>query len=740
MTASQTVGERSVTVLAPISSSASAARRIIESAIDDTPLARVIDEALLLVTELVTNAIVHAGTDIELHVQTTLDALRVEVVDQSAGLLALMPPNPSETREGGRGLLLLDALADEWGTRHFGWGKSVWFTLGSAALPQQATQESPQESSLNRGHERAPEPTQRATAPGTRHDAVRATSSATPHSTGTASRHDISWLVSLPPDLEQRLSCEQAIAELLHRLAAGLSMAACWVFSQSHDDEQRWQLVASHDPISRAPEPATVRRSAQRPIGRLPETGLLVVSLHGPSGVFGALVVDSTDALSADDDAALRLVADRIAIILRDDLARTAQLRSRGSLALLAEASEMFAGTLDVQLAMTLATQLVVPRFARWAAAWTTHDRLPNLTAVAHADETRLADMQSALGGDEGLDLAARLARDLVERRPNLLHGSELPTELVEERHGEVLALPLVARRRLVGVLLVGRPAGAIFGPDDVGLLNDLARRTAVAVDSARLYEESTSIARALQASLLPATLPTSDAVEFGARYAAAGEGNEVGGDFYDVFELSGDRTGWGIAIGDVCGKGPEAAAITGMARDILRLLVRDGQSCERALNSLNDAILELGERGRFCTATLGTIEPDGDRLNVCLTLAGHPAPVLVRADGNVAFAGRSGTLLGVFADLTLTEVSLTLGPGDALVFYTDGVTERRNGNLLFGDDNLLHCLRQAAGQSADAIAGLLEESVQRFGAARDDLAVLVVARSHHERAPSSTS
>jgi GAF domain-containing protein len=736
-----------VTVLAPISSSASAARRIIESAINDTPLARVIDEALLLVTELVTNAIVHAGTDIELHVQTTLDAVHVEVVDQSAGLLALMPPNPSETREGGRGLLLLDALADEWGTRHFGWGKSVWFTLGGAPLPQQATQErppeSPQESSHERAHERAQEPTQRPATPGTpgmRYDAAHPTSRATPHSTRAASRHDISWLVSLPPDLEQRLSCEQAIAELLHRLAAGLSMADCWVFSQSHDDEQRWQLVTSHDPISRAPEPATVRRSAQRPIGRLPDTGLLVVSLHGPGGVFGALVVDSNDALSADDDAALRLVADRIAIILRDDLARTAQLRSRGSLALLAEASEMFAGTLDVQLAMTLATQLVVPRFARWAAAWNTHDRLPNLTAVAHADETRLADMQSALGGNEGHDLAARLARDLVERRPNLLHGSELPTELVEERHGEVLALPLVARRRLVGVLLVGRPSGAIFGPDDVGLLNDLARRTAVAVDSARLYEESTSIARALQASLLPATLPTSDAVEFGARYAAAGEGNEVGGDFYDVFELSGDRIGWGIAIGDVCGKGPEAAAITGMARDILRLLVRDGQSCERALNCLNDAILELGERGRFCTATLGTIEPDGDRLNVCLTLAGHPAPVLVRADGNVAFAGRSGTLLGVFADLTLTEVTLVLGPGDALVFYTDGVTERRDGNLLFGDDNLLHCLRQAAGQSADAVAGLLEESVQRFGAARDDLAVLVVACSHHENTPSSTT
>lgn len=699
MTASQTVGEHSVSVLAPISSSASAARRIIETAIDETPLTDLIDEALLLVTELVTNAIVHAGTDIELHVETTAETIRVEVIDQSPGVMAVVQANPNETREGGRGLLLIDALADEWGTRHFGWGKSVWFRLGGTALPHQSPR------------------------------SIKAVSGE------TAARHDISWLLGLPPDLEQRLSCEQAIAELLHRLANGVGASDCWVFSQAREDEPHWQVVAAHDPTSQAPDAASVRRSTQRPNDRLPEVGRFVIALNGPNGTFGALVVDRDDDVSAEDNAALRLVADRIAIILRDDLARTAQLRSRGSLALLAEASEMFAGTLDVQLAMTLATQLVVPRFAVWAAAWSMQDQLSTVTAVAHADETRLGELQTALSGDEGQALAARLAGSLVERRPNLLHGSELPTELIDERQGEVLALPLVARRRLVGVLLVGRPRGAMFGADDVGLLNDLARRTAVAVDSARLYEESTSIARALQASLLPASLPRTDAVDFGARYTAAGEGNEVGGDFYDVFELSPQHGGgWGIAIGDVCGKGPEAAAITGMARDILRLLVRDGQPSARAFNRLNDAILELGERGRFCTATLGIVKPDGDRLKVSLTLAGHPAPVLVRTDGAVSFAGRSGTLLGVFPDLELTEVNLVLNPGDALVFYTDGVTERRNGNLMFGDDNLVNCLRQAAGQPADLIAGMLEEHVQRFGTARDDLAVLVVHCTTHEQ------
>jgi serine phosphatase RsbU (regulator of sigma subunit) len=99
----------------------------------------------------------------------------------------------------------------------------------------------------------------------------------------------------------------------------------------------------------------------------------------------------------------------------------------------------------------------------------------------------------------------------------------------------------------------------------------------------------------------------------------------------------------------------------------------------------------------------------------------------LLRADGSVSFVGRSGTLLGILGDVELAEDTVVLAPGDALVFYTDGVTERRNGNVMFGEHNLLASLRSAAGTSADAIAGLLEEHVQRFGVARDDLAVLVV-------------
>ena len=686
--------ESSVVTLPPDGRSASVARRLVERAVATAALPDLIDEALLLVTEVVTNAVVHAGTELELEITTEGDRLRVEVSDRSAGALPVVREAPSETREGGRGIFLLDALATEWGTRHFGSGKSVWFQLGPprADAPRRAPRE--------------------------------------PARAGDGSgRRDIAWLVGLPADLEQQLSSQQLISELLHRLVDALGLTQGWLIAQTGDDDHHWQVAAAHDPTDRAPDLAGARRVAQLgEDGLMPGAGGdLVLPLRGRAGVFGALVLGGATALTADDVALARLVGDRISVVLRDDRAQASQIRSRGSLALLAEASEMFAGTLDVQLAVTLAAQLVVPRFAAWSAVCTTYEHVPRLMAVSHGDESRSAALRVALSSEEGQELAERLVRELVEQRPILVPSSDLPASLGEDRAGDVLAVPLVARRRLLGLLLVGRPSGSSYAADDVGLLTDLARRAALAVDNARLYEERTSIAHALQASLLPPTLPTTEGLEFGARYAAAGEGNDVGGDFYDVFSLN--DGGWGVAIGDVCGKGAEAAAITGMARDVLRLLTRDGVHPPAVLQRLNDVILELGERGRFCTTMLGTVRPEGDGLTVRLSSAGHPPPVLVRRGGEVSFVGRSGTVLGVVEDIDVADDEIRLAPGDALVFYTDGVTERRSGAEMFGEDNLLASLRKAAGSSADALAGRLELDVRRFGAgvSRDDLAVLVV-------------
>jgi anti-sigma regulatory factor (Ser/Thr protein kinase) len=687
------VSAATVTTLPPSGRSAAAARRTLERALDDAQLGELLDEALLLVTELVTNAIVHAGTDIELRIDTSGGGLRVEVVDRSPGSLPVIRPAPAETREGGRGVFLLDALATEWGTRHFSEGKSVWFELGAARKPTSG----PIRTSTADTAERPPPP--------------------------------LDWLVGLPADLEQQISSAQLIGELVHRLVEAFGLGAGWLYAQGAQEDGSWELVAASDATAEVPDSERIRRIAQSgPLGAIPgEAGGFVLPLRARAGLFGALVLTGTETLSAEQVAIARLVGDRISVVLRDDRAQASQLRSRGSLALLAEASEMFAGTLDVQLALTLATQFVVPRFASWSAVCTTYEESPRVVAVAHTDETRLAGLRVAMSSTDGQALTDRLSREVPGQRTLLVPSAELPPDLGEDASGDVLVLPLVARGRLLGLILVGRPAGSVYGADDVSVLTDLARRAALAVDNARLYEERSSIAKALQASLLPPTLPTAPGLDFGGRYAAAGEGNEVGGDFYDVFSMP--TGGWGVAIGDVCGKGAEAAAITGMARDVLRLLVRDGATPPTALQRLNESILELGDRGRFCTAALGIVEPGPTGLRVRLSSAGHPPPVLVDAAGAARFVGGSGTLLGVVPDVELSEDELVLAPGEALVFYTDGVTERRSGPDMFGESRLLECVRAAAGLSADLVAGHLESDVQRFGAgpSRDDLAVLVI-------------
>lgn len=684
----------SVTSLPPSDRSPAAARRIVEQALSEAGLTSLLDESLLLITELVTNAVVHAGTEIELLVDTSA-GLRVEVVDRSPGSFPVVRAAPSETREGGRGVFLLDALASEWGTRHFRDGKAVWFVLGTRGddRPARAVP----------GHHEAPE--RRPSAPG------------------------LDWLVGLPADLEQRIGSGQLIGELVHRLVGAFGLDGGWLLAESAQDDTLWEVVTASHPLSPAPDPELVRRVSQSsPVGALPgpDAGL-ILPLRSRSGVFGALVLTGTVELPAEQVALARLVGDRISVVLRDDRAQASQLRSRGSLALLAEASEMFAGTLDVQLALTLATQFVVPRFASWAAVCSTYDEAPRVVAVAHADETHLSGLRAAMSSSDGQALVDRLARELPGTRTVLVPNAELPAAFGPDAAGEVLVLPLVARRRLLGLILAGRPTGSAHGADDFGVLTDLARRAALAVDNARLYEERTAIAKALQASLLPPTLPRAVGLEFGGRYVAAGEGNEVGGDFYDVFSMP--TGGWGLAIGDVCGKGAEAAAITGMARDVLRLLVRDGASPPAALQRLNESILELGERGRFCTAALAIVEPTAEGLQIRLSSAGHPPPVLIARTGETRFVGRAGTLLGVLADIDGTEDELLLCPGEALVFYTDGVTERRSGSQMFGETRLLACVASVAQRSADQVAGQLESDVRRFGAgpSRDDLAVLVL-------------
>lgn len=277
-------------------------------------------------------------------------------------------------------------------------------------------------------------------------------------------------------------------------------------------------------------------------------------------------------------------------------------------------------------------------------------------------------------------------------------------------------------------MLTLGKPSDDHFRQEILELAEDLSRRAALALDNARLYSERMAISQSLQRSLLPPGLPDVPNVEIEVIYRAAGEGNEVGGDFYDVFPI---RDGaYGFAIGDVCGTGPEAAAVTGLARHALRLLAREGFGGPAVLERLNAAILDEGSRSRFLTLLYGELWPqeDGSAL-LKVVCAGHPLPLRLRQDGTVEAAAEPQPLLGVIEDLELYEQTVTLDPGDVLLCVTDGVTERREGTRMLGDDGLADVLTGCTGLTAGAVAGRVLRAVERFAAdpASDDMAILAM-------------
>jgi serine phosphatase RsbU (regulator of sigma subunit) len=287
--------------------------------------------------------------------------------------------------------------------------------------------------------------------------------------------------------------------------------------------------------------------------------------------------------------------------------------------------------------------------------------------------------------------------------------------------------VPLRARGRAHGVLAAGfDDLGEGGDAEALALFEDLARRAALALDNARLYEERDQVARTLQRSLLPGVLPQVPGVELAGRYTAAGEGNEVGGDFYDCFATGGGD--WALVIGDVCGKGAEAASLTALARYTLRAAAQHTRRPQAVLLELNEALLRAELGYRFCTVLYASITPREHGVSVCIATGGHPLPMVLRADGTVETVGAPGSLVGILDAPDITEESFDLAPGDALVLVTDGVTEATEADRADGPGRLAALLARRAGASAEEIAGAVERDAieAQGGAARDDVAVLV--------------
>jgi hypothetical protein len=303
--------------------------------------------------------------------------------------------------------------------------------------------------------------------------------------------------------------------------------------------------------------------------------------------------------------------------------------------------------------------------------------------------------------------------------------------ELMHHVGGGVAAVyPLVARGRTRGVISFVRLGAAEFPPGVIELLGDLSDRAAMAVDNARLYAERSHVAHTLRRSLMPAVLPTIPGLELASFFRPLGAGSEVGGDFYDAF---GEAGRWWLIVGDVCGKGAEAAALTGFLRHTTAALTREAIRPATVLARVNHLMLSQDFDGRFATAALVRVRKLDSRAEITLASAGHPPALITRADGRVEELGDRGTLLGVFGDPVIAESSAVLELGDSLALYTDGLLEAHAPEHIITTAELIeHLAGAAAPRSARETLDTLLGAVDLSEDVRDDIVVLVGQMTPH--------
>ncbi len=420
--------------------------------------------------------------------------------------------------------------------------------------------------------------------------------------------------------------------------------------------------------------------------------------------------------------------------------ARAEAERANDRLAFLAEASEILSKSLDYRKTLSEVSRLTVPRLADWCSVDIVEDGVISMVAVAHADPTKVGlarDLRRRFPPDPdaptGVPNVIRTGQPEMwpEIPDDLIEAVEDPEirRLVRDLHlRSVMIVPLKSRGRVLGTItFVWAESGRNYGPADLALAQDLARRVGQAVENAMVYRERDHIAKTLQQSLLPPDLPDIPGIELAARYLPAGAGSEVGGDFYDVFD-TGDGA-WGLALGDVCGKGPDAAAIMGVARYTLRAAAMRERRPSRILETMNEAVMQQTVDGRFLTVAYTRIRPGANFVRLTVSCGGHPLPRVLRASGAMETAGKPGTLLGLFPDPELSDDTVDLGPGDAMVVYTDGVTDSPGFEEGTGERRLTEVLAGCAGLSAAEIADRIERDVlsPRKGARRDDVAFVIL-------------
>ncbi len=400
----------------------------------------------------------------------------------------------------------------------------------------------------------------------------------------------------------------------------------------------------------------------------------------------------------------------------------------------LVEIGSRLSGSLNVRRCAQITAELAVPRLADAAVVLlrTADGRVGWLRAVAgrpRPEEGRVpvgvADAVPCLG-----EALAGLPGSPCRPDP-----ADVPDWLLPPAFGKTTALvvmTLPGNAGPVGALLIARRAdrGEADGAA-LTLIRALALRAGAAIAAAVLFQEQSTINAILTADLMPPPLPRADGVEFAGSLRASQQAGQIGGDFYEAHPVDGEVL---LALGDVCGKGAEAAVLAGRVRHGLRALVLVENRPEQLLGLLNRTLLDAPGPCRLVTAVLAVVRPDARRGRVVveLAVAGHPPPLILRGDGSVEEVEASGTLLGLLEEVEVPTVRVELAPGEVCLLYSDGITEAFGGPLgrqMFGEQRLKDALATCPGMPARALVERLEQLSTEWLAygERDDRTLLAI-------------
>ncbi|MET9699988.1 SpoIIE family protein phosphatase [Streptomyces sp. NPDC006529] len=411
----------------------------------------------------------------------------------------------------------------------------------------------------------------------------------------------------------------------------------------------------------------------------------------------------------------------------------------------LAEVSAVLTTSLDFELGATFDSiaAAVVPRIADGCLIHTIGPSgRPELAALSHRDPEQQQALRAMLerfppqpDAEGGVGAVIRTGRhelitDVARELDRLARSPQHRAALRElTPAASWLAVPMTRSDTVIGamVLIQATAAPTLFTERDIPFARELAHRATQAVVQARRFAVHSEVAHYLQQSLLPADLPEVPGVEIAACYHPGDQGTLVGGDFYDIYPTS--ATAWALAIGDVCGKGPAAAALTGLVRHTARAAGQWHTHPHTVLQAVNSAILADRSTNPFCTAAYAELNVGTTPMRLRLTLAGHPHPLLRRADGTVERLGTAGTFLGVLDNPPLHTTEDELHPGDLLLLFTDGVTERRSGTSMLGEQGVHDLLARMPHASAAETVAALENKIITYGPTPpgDDIAILAV-------------